>query len=91
MVKAWNAQFKASAAHDYPALAEHQATFAGLFGPLPRAGTQAVEMVGEDTRVYEGGVLKGVIHGRNFQRAFLGLWFGPRPPTPRLREELLGG
>jgi hypothetical protein len=91
VAKAWNAQFKASLAHDYPALAADQAAFVGMFGALQRAGAQSVEMVGEDTRVYEGARLKGVIRGRDFQRAFLGLWFGPKPPTTRLREELLGG
>jgi hypothetical protein len=91
VAKAWNAQFRASLAHDYPELAADQAAFVGMFGPLQRSGAQSVEMVGEETRVYEGALLKGVIHGRDFQRAFLGLWFGPKPPTTRLREELLGG
>jgi hypothetical protein len=53
-------------------------------------GTQTVEFVGTTTRVIENGQLKGTINGRDFQKAFLSLWFGSNPVMPSLKSALLG-
>ena len=46
--------------------------------------------MGTDTLVYDSGELKGTIRGRDFQRAFLSLWFGSKPVMPELKAALLG-
>lgn len=90
VTEAWNAQFAASATFTYPGLAADQARFVGFFGPLEKGGVERVELVGSDTRVFDGGALKGTISGRNFQKAFLSLWFGSKPVMPSLKQSLLG-
>lgn len=87
---AWNSQFKASVTYTYPRLAADQKKFVGMFGPLKKGGVETVEIVGDETRVYDGGVLKGTISGRDFQKAFLSLWFGSQPVMPSLKKDLLG-
>lgn len=87
---AWNSQFKASASYSYPGLAADQAKFVAMFGPLSKGGVETVELVGTDTLVYDGGSLKGTIPGRDFQKAFLSLWFGSTPVMPELKAALLG-
>ena len=47
-------------------------------------------MIGTDTLVYDSGVLKGKIAGRDFQKAFLSLWFGSTPVDTNLKNALLG-
>jgi hypothetical protein len=88
---AWNAQFKASVTAPYPGLAADQAKFVGFFGPLKKGGVETVELVGTNTLVYDGGTLKGTIPGRDFQKAFLSLWFGSQPVQASLKDALLGG
>jgi hypothetical protein len=91
VTEAWNAQFKASATHPYAGLAADQAKFVAMFGPLKKGGVEMVEIVGNETRVYDGGTLKGAIQGRDFQKAFLSMWFGSQPVMPALKKALLGG
>jgi len=87
---AWNSQFKASATATYPGLPKDQAAFVSMFGPLKAGGVQSVEIEGNATRMYDGGKLKGTITGRDFQKAFLSMWFGPNPVTSDLKAALLG-
>jgi hypothetical protein len=87
---AWNAQFKASATSTYPGLPADQAKFVSMFGALKKGGVEMVQIVGNETRVYDGGSLKGVIPGRDFQQAFLSMWFGSQPVMPSLKKALLG-
>ncbi len=87
---AWNAQFRESVSYSYPALATDQANFVKMFGPLGKYGMEAVEIDGGSTRVYDGGKLTGTIDGKDFQRAFLSLWFGSKPVMPGLKDSLLG-
>jgi len=87
---AWNAQFKQSASYTYPGLASDQAKFVAMFGPLKKGGVETVEINGDVTNVYDGGTLKGTIPGKDFQKAFLSLWFGSNPVMPSLKSDLLG-
>jgi hypothetical protein len=57
---------------------------------LAQGGVESVRFVGEDTVVIDQGVNKGVIHGKNFQKTFLSLWFGSKPVGKKLRSALLG-
>lgn len=87
---AWTAQFKESATATYPDLAKDQAAFIGFFGPLKKGGVETVEIVGNETRAYDNGTLRGTIQGENFQKAFLSLWFGSSPVQASLKSDLLG-
>lgn len=87
---AWEAQFKNSVTFTYPGFDADKNAFIKMFGPLKKGGVETVEIEGNTTRVFDGGVLKGTIPGRDFQRAFLSLWFGPKPVMPELKTALLG-
>jgi len=91
VTEAWNAQFKASTSFSYAGLAADQAKFVAMFGPLKKGGVERVEIAGDETRVYDAGSLKGTIAGRDFQQAFLSMWFGSQPVMPSLKKALLGG
>jgi len=90
VTQAWTTQFQQSATYSYPGLAKDQSAFVALFGPLKKGGVESVEIEGGETRVYDQGVLKGTINGRDFQKAFLSLWFGSNPVMPELKAALLG-
>ena len=87
---AWAAQFADSATYNYPGFEKDRNAFIALFGPLQSGGIESVQLVGSDTLVYDSGQLKGAIRGRDFQRAFLSLWFGSKPVMPELKVALLG-
>lgn len=88
--RAWRAQFSHSVTETYPGYEHDKDTFLHLVGNLDKNGRDTVEFVGNDTRVLDSGHLIGVIHGRNFQKAYLSLLFGPKPASRRLKPELLG-
>jgi len=90
VTQAWNAQFEDSVTFTYDGLAQDQIAFVKMFGPLKTGGVEKVEIQGNETRVYDNGKLQGTIQGRNFQKAFLSLWFGSKPVMPSLKSDLLG-
>jgi hypothetical protein len=87
---AWRAQFSKSATLTYPGFEKDKETFISLLGCLDARGRDTVEFVGEDTVVLDLGKPVGAIRGRDFQRAFLNMLFGPTPASKRLKSELLG-
>ena len=88
--RAWRAQFSHSVTETYPGYEHDKDAFLHLVGNLDKLGRDTVEFVGNDTRVLDSGRLMGVVHGRNFQKAYLSLLFGPKPASRRLKPELLG-
>ena len=88
--KAWTSQFASSVTYTYPGYEKDRDSFIGMFGGLQQGGVQMVQFVGTDTMVYDQGTLKGTIIGRDFQKAFLSLWFGSNPVSPDLKSALLG-
>jgi hypothetical protein len=90
VAKAWSSQFAASVSSTYSGYEKDRDAFVGMFGSLQQGGVQAVRFVGTDTLVFDQGVLKGTIAGRNFQRAFLSMWFGSNPVSADLKAALLG-
>ncbi len=86
----WNKQFAFSVTDSYPGFADDQAKFVGLFDPIGEGETQRVVLVGEETMVYDVGTYKGSVKGRNFQKAFLSLFFGSKPAAAALKSGLLG-
>lgn len=91
VTRAWNSQFAASVSKSYAGLAKDQAAFVKMFGPLKSGGVETVVIVGDETKVYDGGVLKGSVKGADFQQAFLSMWFGSAPVQASLKSDLLGG
>ena len=87
VTKAWSSQFAQSASYTYPGYASDRDAFIAMFGPLSGGG---VELVGTNTIVIDQGVIKGTIPGRDFQKAFLSLWFGSKAVSPDLKTALLG-
>ena len=90
VAKAWRSQFQASNTHSYPNLQKDLATFISMFGPLSAGGVQMVQLAGTDTQIFDQGTFKGTIPGRDFQLAFLSLWFGKNAVAPDLKTALLG-
>lgn len=90
VARAWTSQFADSVTFTYPGYEKDRDSFIGMFGALQPGGLQMVQFVGTDTLVYDQGTLKGTIAGRDFQKAFLSLWFGSNPVAPDLKSALLG-
>ncbi len=90
VAKAWRSQFQTSNSHDYRGLQKDLDTFVSMFGPLGSGGVQMVQLTGTDTQIFDQGTFKGSIPGRDFQRAFLSLWFGQNAVSPDLKNALLG-
>ncbi len=86
----WNKQFDFSTMDRYDGFESDQKAFVALFDPIGKMETQRVVLVGDETRVFQGGASKGSVKGRAFQRAFLNLFFGTKPAAETLKGELLG-
>ncbi len=87
---AWNFQFKESNTHAYPDLEKDVASVVKAFGPIKKFGVETFELTGDETRVIDDGQVKATIKGRDFQKAFLSMWFGAKPVMPTLKAALLG-
>ena len=87
---AWQSQIKASMTYSYPGVEKDCAAFVGMFGALAQGGVEMVQLIGSETRIYDSGQLKGTIPGRDFQKAFLSMWFGSNPVQQDLKAALLG-
>jgi len=90
VTKAWVSQFAQSVSYTYPGYARDRDAFIAMFGPLQNQGIEQVQFVGTNTVIMDQGVRKGTIPGRDFQKAFLSLWFGSNPVASDLKAALLG-
>ena len=90
VAKAWTSQFAQSVSYTYPGFARDRDAFIAMLGPLQNLGVEQVQLVGTNTIVFDQGVQKGIIPGRDFQKSFLSLWFGSNPVAPDLKSALLG-
>lgn len=89
-VNAWQSQIQASMTYSYPGIEKDRTAFLGMFGAINQGGTEMIQLVGSETQVYDNGKLKGTIQGRDFQKAFLSVWFGSNPVQQDLKAALLG-
>jgi hypothetical protein len=87
---AWQSQIQASMTSTYPGIEKDKAAFVTMFGPIAQGGSEMIQLVGTETQIYDNGQLKGVIQGRDFQKAFLNMWFGSNPVQQDLKTALLG-
>lgn len=90
VARAWSSQFAASVSYTYAGYEKDRDAFVGMFGALQSGGVQTVRFVGSDTLIFDQGAQKGTIAGRDFQRAFLSMWFGSNPVSADLKAALLG-
>lgn len=87
--KAWAFQIRESADIDYPGRMKDIRTLQKMFGKIEGMRTQRLELLNGTTRVFENDELKGEIAGENFQRSFISVWAGKKPPTKELQSDLL--
>jgi Chalcone isomerase-like len=87
---AWQHQLEESVSYRYDGFENDQKDFVNAFGPIENGNTQSVLLIGNETQVIDQGILKVKIIGKNFQRAFLSMWFGERAVTQDLKLGLLG-
>jgi hypothetical protein len=92
VISAWSQQLEHSVSHSYDGYEKDRDKFIDLFSNhIAYGGTQTVQLVGDNTVIVDQGVHKGDILGRNFQKAFLSMWFGERAVGEDLKENLLDG
>lgn len=86
----WNKQFGYSVTDRYSGFEADQAKFVALFDPIGKGEAQRVVLVGDETKVFDEASYKGSVQGRDFQKAFLSLFFGSKPASTALKNGLLG-
>ena len=65
--------------------------FAGLSGDLHEGDAVYLDYIpGDATEVSENGVSVGMIDGRDFNSALLGVWLGEAPATESLKKAMVG-
>ncbi|CAJ1944607.1 unnamed protein product [Cylindrotheca closterium] len=90
--QAWQQQLEHSVSHHYEGYENDRDDFIQkLSNPISYGGTISIKMVGDDTVIVDQGKERGVIPGRNFQRAFLSMWFGEQPVTEDIKAGFLEG
>ena len=87
--KAWSFQFKESSQYPYSKMDEDVKELKKYFGEIKGERTENFELTAEGTKVFENKILRGEIKSPEFQKNFLSLWFGSKPPTKEFQEELL--
>jgi hypothetical protein len=90
VTQAWQRQLETSVTHVYDGYEKDRDRFIRMFGPISSGGTMQIQLLGEDTVVIDQDEHKGIIRGRNFQRAFLSMWFGEKAVQASLKAGLLG-
>eukprot|EP00555_Chaetoceros_dichaeta_P011456 CAMPEP_0198262388 /NCGR_PEP_ID=MMETSP1447-20131203/10900_1 /TAXON_ID=420782 /ORGANISM="Chaetoceros dichaeta, Strain CCMP1751" /LENGTH=224 /DNA_ID=CAMNT_0043950607 /DNA_START=223 /DNA_END=897 /DNA_ORIENTATION=- len=89
---AWQKQMEYSSSHRYEGFEADSTAFSEMLASaIESGGTQTVQIVGDDTIVIDQGAQKGRIRGRDFQKAFLSMFFGERAVTEELKSGLLNG
>lgn len=87
---AWEYQFKQSVPDPYPGMENDVLRLKAFFGPIRKFDVQSFHLDGDKTTVFVNGTVKGAISGPAFQKAFMTIWMGPKPPSEALKKALLG-
>lgn len=88
---AWTQQTEHSVEFTYPEYEQDRSVFINCFGPIENGGTETVQLLPDGkTVIIDQGIERGVIHGKDFQRAFLSMWFGSKAVAGDLKAGLLG-
>jgi len=88
--RAWEYQFKESAEYSYPQLKNDIKSLKSFYGEIKGKRNQMIEIYEDSVQFYENDKVVGSIKGKEFQKAFLSIWFGKNPPTEDLKNSLLG-
>lgn len=90
--KGWEEGFEKNAKAQLPALKERITTLNGWMVDV-KAGQRLTFWFkpGAGVQVNVNGMVKGIISGDDFGKAFLSIWLGPEPPNPEIKVGLLGG
>lgn len=92
VTEAWQTQLAHSVEYTYDGFEKDRDEFVHCFGPIETGGTESVVLLQDGrTLMVDQGVMKGVIYNKQFQRAFLSMWFGTKAVAPELKLGLLGG
>jgi len=92
VTEAWQKQLEHSVDFTYDGFEKDRDDFIRSFGPIENGGTESVVLLQDGrTVMVDQGVPKGVIYNKQFQRAFLSMWFGSKAVAPDLKLGLLGG
>jgi hypothetical protein len=92
VISAWTQQLDHSVSYKYDDYETDRRTFIKMLSSkIENGGTQTVQLLGDKTIIVDQGVHKGDIDGRDFQRAFLSMWFGERAVAEDLKANLLSG
>jgi hypothetical protein len=92
VISAWEKQLEYSVSYRYVGYEKDRDSFIEKFSsPIAYGGTQTVQLIGDNTVMIDQGSQKGSIPGREFQRAFLSMWFGERAVAEDLKNGLLSG
>jgi len=92
VISAWSQQLEHSVSYRYDGYESDRDVFIKMFSnEIQNGGIQSVQLVGDKTIMVDQGVHKGNIVGRDFQRAFLSMWFGERAVAEDLKANLLKG
>ncbi|KAL3940803.1 MAG: hypothetical protein SGBAC_004719 [Bacillariaceae sp.] len=89
---AWEKQLDESVSYRYDGFEEDKADFLDMIAmqSMKANGTATVQIQDDRTLIFDQGTYTGEVVGKDFQRAFLGMWFGDKPVTDQLRSGLLG-
>ncbi len=86
--RAWDYQFKESSTVPYTQLNEHVGQIKNFFGEIKDQRLQSFHFYSDKTEALENNKLRGTILGKEFQNNFLNMFFGKKPPTKELRDQI---
>jgi len=86
--RAWDYQFKESSLFSYGQLNEHIGQIKAFFGEIKDERLQSFHFHSDKTEALENNKLRGTIEGKEFQKNFLNIFFGTKPPTTELRDQI---
>jgi len=90
VIDAWTSQLESSVTQPYPGWQADVQRFASAFPAITKGDTQTVQVIGSNVLMLQNGRMLGQISSENFAQAFLSIWFGSNPVTPKLKQQLLG-
>jgi hypothetical protein len=75
---------------DVGSIQQEIATFNASMRDVKSGDNIVIHISGDTTETLINDTLIDSVKGKTFQQALLGIWLGPKPPTARLKESLLG-
>lgn len=88
--KAWEAQFNDSSEYPYPDLPKHIQFLKDSYGAIEGERKHVFALLpGGVTEIWENEKKKGEIKGEEFQKNFLSIWYGKKPPSDEVKAGLL--